>query len=120
MGFKIDESKVKRAGLDYWPSVSLNEHESLSAFRQATNDPRCWFIETCGEKFIWEAQFAPGDALVFGSETLGLSKELLRDVDPAFIIKLPMRTTAVRSLNLSNTVTAVSYEALRQNARYYL
>ena len=120
MGFEIDASKVKRAGLDYWPSVILTEHASLDEFLTGVNPPKCWLIETTGEHFPWEVRFGPSDALIFGSETKGLPGSVIEQFEKSQIVKLPMRTTAVRSLNLSNTVTAVAYEALRQNADTFL
>ncbi len=120
MGFAIDESKVKRAGLDYWPAVTLTEHDSFEAFLQTSHPTKCWFIETTGQRSPWEVAFAPDDALVFGSETTGIPRDLLAQFSSDQVVKLPMRSDAVRSLNLSNTVTAVAYEALRQNSKFYL
>lgn len=120
MGFAIDESKVKRAGLDYWPAVTLAEHETFENFIELANPGRCWFIETTGTSAPWDVTFAPNDALVFGSETKGIPPALLAQFPSEQIVRLPMRSDAVRSLNLSNTVTAVAYEALRQNAKFFL
>lgn len=120
MGFTIDEKKVRRAGLDYWPAVTLKEHDSFDAFLSAVQPPQCWFIETSGESYPWQVSFGPSDALVFGSETKGLSAELLSKFPVEQVVRLPMRSTAVRSLNLSNTVAAVAYEGFRQNEGYFL
>ena len=120
MGFEIDESKVKRAGLDYWPSVTLFEHQSFEHFLETVNPPRCWLIETTGERYPWQVEIGSEDALIFGSETKGLPESLLARFDKSQIVRLPMISSAVRSLNLSNTVTAVAYEAFRQNASKFL
>ena len=120
LGFLIDEKRVRRAGLDYWPAVSLFEHESFADFLSEVKPTQLWMIETCGTKYPWQANFLPGDALVFGSETKGIPPSILNTQASEQIVRLPMRSSAVRSLNLSNTVTAVAYEALRQTADFYL
>ncbi len=113
MGFKITDAKLKRAGLDYWDSIKPETHANWDAFLAAVKPRRLWLFSTCGERSLFDAQFEPGDALVFGSETCGIPDEILnRHRDR--IIGVPIRTDHVRSLNLSTTAGIAVYEALRQ------
>lgn len=113
-GFKLDDAHLKRAGMDYWQHVEWRRWKSWSEF--ATSPPpgaRLWFIESGGTKPYTEAQFRPDDYLVFGRETAGLPKELLHQ-NREHWLRIPMFNTDARSLNLSNCVALVLYEALRQ------
>lgn len=126
LGFKINDKELKRAGLDYWHLLDVEEHESWNAFccylsknnvwdngRQTGSDePQIWLISTRGEKNIWDVKFNAGDFLVFGSETKGLSEEILNQ-DKDHVISIPMNGLS-RSLNLSTAVGIVLYEAIRQ------
>ena len=113
LGFRIDEHSVRRAGLDYWHLVDLHRHDDLDAFRAAHPEARLHLFSANATRSYLEADFAPGDALVFGKESVGL--------DPALVARFPERVWAiptlggVRSLNLSNAVSIVVYEALRAN-----
>ena len=123
LGFRITDRQLRRAGLDYWDSVAITRHadwaEYESAGRSAAPDsvvgrpPATWFFSTRGCRCYSEADYQPGDALVFGSESKGLPDELL-DCHAERVLAVPMRTEHVRSLNLANTVAIVLYEALRQ------
>lgn len=112
LGFRIDEQAVRRAGLDYWHLVDIHRHESFEAFEKSNPGQRIHFFSAGATKSYLEAGFAPGDALVFGRESVGLPPELLAGRDLVWGIPT---LGAVRSLNLSNAVAIVLYEALRQN-----
>jgi tRNA (cytidine/uridine-2'-O-)-methyltransferase len=113
-GFKLDDSQLKRAGMDYWEQVDWKRWASWTQFR-ASLDPaaRLWFIESGGSNLYTDVSFAPGDYLVFGRETAGLPKRLLEENAESWI-RIPMFNPEARSLNLSNCVSLVLYEALRQ------
>lgn len=112
LGFRIDEQAVRRAGLDYWHLVDLHRHGTLEEFEAAHPEGRLHLFSANAKRSFLEADFRPGDALVFGKESVGL--------DPALLRRWPERLWAiptlgpVRSLNLSNAVTLVVYEALRR------
>ena len=117
LGFPLDDSKMKRAGLDYHDYATMKVHKDWSAFIEDTRpDPaRMFALTTHGSSPFADAAFRPGDVFVFGSETRGLDPALRESFPPAQRIRLPMRPDN-RSLNLSNTVAVVVYEAWRQNA----
>ncbi|MGE5528625.1 MAG: tRNA (uridine(34)/cytosine(34)/5-carboxymethylaminomethyluridine(34)-2'-O)-methyltransferase TrmL [Patescibacteria group bacterium] len=112
LGFFLDDSRMKRAGLDYWDEVEVRRHAGWGAFTSAHPDAACWYFSTRGQKSYTEADFRAGDFLVFGPETRGLPAGLL-EAAPGRCLRLPMRPGA-RSLNLANTVAVAVYEALRQ------
>ncbi len=111
LGFQIDDRALKRAGLDYWNAVRVVVHPSLDAFLAAFPVERCWWIETTGAVPYAKAGFARGDALVFGKETGSLPQALL-DAHRERTLRIPMRGTAVRSINLSTAAGIVTYAAL--------
>ncbi len=112
LGFAMDDSRLRRAGLDYreWASVAL--HESLDAFRAAVTPGRIWALSTRGRRRYTDIAYQPGDALLFGPETRGLPQSLLDSLGPQ-VVRLPMQAQS-RSLNLSNAVAVLVYEAWRQ------
>jgi len=113
-GFKLDDTQLKRAGMDYWQHVRWLRWKSWSEFSTALPDSaRLWFVESDGPTLYSEAQFRPDDYLVFGRETAGLPKQLLVDNRERWL-RIPMFNPAARSLNLSNCVALVLFEALRQ------
>ena len=114
LGFKITEKAVKRAGLDYWPYVKLFEHESFDDYLAKAKPDNIWFIETNGTKNYSEASYGPNDAIVFGQETKGIDPEIMQRYSPDQTLLIPIYCSGVRSLNLSNSVSIVLYEALRQ------
>ena len=116
LGFPLDDSKMKRAGLDYHDYATMKVHKDWNAFlADCAPDPaRMFALTTHGSSPFSEARFLPGDVFVFGAETRGLAPELRESFPPAQRIRLPMRPDN-RSLNLSNTVAVVVYEAWRQN-----
>jgi len=113
LGFRLDEHSIRRAGLDYWHLVEVAQHETLGAFELAHPSARLHLFSGDAERSYLEAPFQPGDALVFGKESVGLPRELL-DANPDRVWGIPM-SGAVRSLNLSNAVAVVLFEALRRS-----
>lgn len=112
LGFRIDEHSVRRAGLDYWHLVELHQHESLEAFREAHPGGRLFLFCPSAKQSFYDADVRPGDVFVFGKESVGLPRELL-DRDPTQVWGIPT-SGGVRSLNLSNSVAIVLFEALRR------
>jgi tRNA (cytidine/uridine-2'-O-)-methyltransferase len=112
LGFRIDARAVRRAGLDYWDLVEVQSHESFDEFEKSHTGGCIHFFSASAPTSYLEADFSPGDALVFGKESVGLPPELLRDRPNVWAIPT---LGAVRSLNLSNAVAIVLFEALRQN-----
>ena len=113
MGFEITDAKLKRAGLDYWDKLDLTYYENLDEFFQKTRGGRYFYLSKKAEKCYADIEFRDGDYLLFGKETKGLPEELVFD-NPENALRIPM-SQGLRSLNLSNTVALVLYEALRQN-----
>ena len=112
LGFDLDEKACRRAGLDYWPRLDVREHDSLERYLDTHRDARLWVLSTKGTRPVWEADFAPGDHLLFGKETRGLPPEVL-DRFADRLVTLPM-VPSERSLNLATAVCAVAYEGVRQ------
>lgn len=113
LGFQLTDARLKRAGLDYWDEVSLFRHVSMEAMHLYFSSIRMLYFSTKGERSYTAVDYRPGDALVFGSESRGLPDPLLVANREA-VYTIPMRRDAVRSLNVSNAVSIVVYEALRQ------
>jgi tRNA (cytidine/uridine-2'-O-)-methyltransferase len=113
-GFKLDDARLKRAGMDYWQHVEWHCWVNWAAFQQSlAASAKLWFIESGGPRLYTAARFAAGDYLVFGRETAGLPRQLLRQ-DPDRWLRIPMFNDQARSLNLSNCAALVLFEALRQ------
>ena len=115
LGFAIDDKRMKRAGLDYWHLVEVRDYDGLDdLFRQHPEAPAdLWLATTKAPRDYTQARFSPDCWLFFGKETAGLP-EAFRTAHYDRCIRLPMRAEA-RSLNLSNSVAILTYEALRQN-----
>ncbi len=120
LGFRIDEHAVRRAGLDYWHLVEVRHHENfdlceqaISELRETTHSTSSWFFTGRAKKSFYDVNIRPGDALVFGKESVGLDDALLR-AHPSQLVAIPT-LGMVRSLNLANSVSIALYEALRQN-----
>src|SRR5690606_13825512 len=112
-GFRMDDRTLKRAGLDYWEHVELNRHLDLGQLRSALPESRLLYVATKSSVPFSEFNFRECDCLVFGPETRGLDEHLIRE-NPETSLTIPMPNTAVRSLNLANSVAIALYEALRQ------
>jgi tRNA (cytidine/uridine-2'-O-)-methyltransferase len=112
LGFSTDDRYLKRAGLDYWDAVDLNYHDSFEELEAKLAGRRFFLATTKATKYYHEYEYQPDDVFVFGRETAGLPAHLLERY-PEHLIKIPIGD-AVRSLNLSNAVAIVLYEALRQ------
>jgi len=113
-GFKLDDSQLKRAGMDYWQHVEWHRWSNWSAFAKALPEgARLWFIESDGPRHYAEVTYQPNDYLVLGRETAGLPKALYQP-HPDQWLRIPMFNEEARSLNLSNCAALVLYEALRQ------
>jgi tRNA (cytidine/uridine-2'-O-)-methyltransferase len=116
LGFELEDSKLKRAGLDYHEYAAMQVHKDWAAFLAAVQpDPaRLFAMTTHGSSPFADQAFRPGDVFVFGSETKGLDADFRNSFPESQRIRLPMRA-GNRSLNLSNTVAVVVFEAWRQN-----
>lgn len=125
LGFSIDDKSLRRAGLDYWPYVTVNIHDSLADFMDLYDGEcsplgsrRMFLATTKGSACYTEVEFKDEDMIVFGKETSGLPREFIADrekKDPGCSIRIPMSADArLRSLNLSNSVAVILFEALRQ------
>jgi tRNA (cytidine/uridine-2'-O-)-methyltransferase len=112
LGFRLDARLLRRAGMDYWELVDWEAVDSWAELKQKLADRPWWALTKSGTRLLWDARFAPGDVLLFGSETRGLPASILGE-QPERNLKLPMRPE-VRSLNLASTVNTVVYEAVRQ------
>ncbi len=114
LGFDLSEPQLKRAGLDYHDLARVTVHRDLATCVAALAGRRLFVIETDGPRGYHEARFEPGDCLLFGRETTGLPAGVTDQLPPHERLRIPMRPSN-RSLNLSNAVAVVVYEAWRQN-----
>lgn len=112
LGFDITDKHLKRAGLDYWQYLDITYYDGLSDFFEKNRGGRFFFCTTKAKNVYTDVRFEDGDFLIFGKETKGLPEDLLAE-NPDSCIRIPMLPT-LRSLNLSNSVAIVVYEALRQ------
>jgi tRNA (cytidine/uridine-2'-O-)-methyltransferase len=113
LGFQLTDKHMKRAGLDYWDAVAVNKFPNLGNFQQEFSKVRKFYFSTSGTKNYTEADYRPGDCLIFGSEGSGLPLDLL-EAHSDDVYNIPMQLENVRSLNLANSASIVLYEALRQ------
>ncbi|MCS6850004.1 MAG: tRNA (cytidine(34)-2'-O)-methyltransferase [Gemmataceae bacterium] len=113
LGFRLDNRSLRRAGLDYWPEVVLRRHATWGDFEAATTGRRLWCFSAHARQLYTRVAYAPGDVLVFGSESYGLPASVLTKYAEQSLT-IPMPTGRVRSLNLATAVGIVVYEALRQ------
>jgi len=115
LGFSIDDKHLKRAGLDYWDLLDIHIYENIDEFLQKHRNDNLILATTKGSKYYTEIEYLPGSYILFGKETKGLPEELLK-AHADNCIKIPMlKNKKARSLNLSNSVAIIIYEALRQN-----
>ena len=114
MGFRIDDAKLKRAGLDYWHLLDITYYKSLSDFFEKNKDGKFFYFSTKATKIYSQVEYPDNCYLVFGKETAGLPEDLLF-ANKESCVRLPMiNNSSARSLNLSNTVAIGVYEVLRQ------
>ena len=117
LGFSMDDKRMRRAGLDYHEYASVKRHANWQALLDTAQPAhgRMFAMTTQGARSLYDTAFLPGDWLVFGAETRGLSPQVRESFAPAKRLKLPMQP-GQRSLNLSNAVAVAVFEAWRQNA----
>lgn len=113
LGFKLNEKAVKRAGLDYWDKLDVQVYSDFSDFLKKNPGARLYLATTKTEKVYTDVSYKPDDYLMFGPESRGIPEELLIQY-PDACVRIPMWGD-IRSLNLSNAVSILLYEALRQN-----
>ena len=112
LGFSLSEKNLKRAGLDYWDKLDIVQVETLEELFKKYSESNFYFLTTKSNNIYTKTKFQKGDFLVFGPETRGLDENLLKE-NKENSLTIPMRKET-RSLNLSNSVAIVAYEALRQ------
>lgn len=112
-GFEIDDSRLKRAGLDYWPHIDLHIYESLDDFMEVNQPKSMAFMSSHGSKTYTEIPFKEDTYLIFGKESSGLDKDLLESYKE-HTYSIPLLSERIRSLNLANAVAITLYEANRQ------
>lgn len=112
LGFVLSDHKLRRSAMDYWPRLNLTVHDDDDAFFGAVGADRIWLFSTAGQMPLWEADFADGDWLAFGSETRGIGREIL-EARPGRTVRIP-QAAGERCLNLSTAAGIALYEALRQ------
>lgn len=113
LGFRLNEKEIKRAGMDYWEKLDVTRYIDYADFKEKHPDAKVWMATTKAKKSYTEVSFGMDDFLMFGKESAGIPEEILVD-NEEYCIRIPMGEN-IRSLNLSNSVAIVLYEALRQN-----
>ena len=112
LGFRLNEKEIKRAGMDYWEHLDVTRYMNFEEFREKHPGAKIWMATTKAQKTYTEVAFGPDDFIMFGKESAGIPEEILVENEEN-CIRIPMLPT-IRSLNLSNSVAIVLYEALRQ------
>lgn len=113
LGFRLNEKEIKRAGMDYWQQLDVTRYLNFEEFKNTHPRAKIWMATTKAKRIYTEAAFGPDDFLMFGKESAGIPEEILVQYQET-AIRIPM-LPSIRSLNLSNSVAIVLYEALRQN-----
>lgn len=113
LGFELDDTRMRRAGLDYREFADVHVHPDLTSCLLETGRDRIFALSTRGGRRYSDARFKAGDVLLFGPETRGLPQDLLDELGPERVLRLPMQPVS-RSLNMANSVSVVLYEAWRQ------
>jgi tRNA (cytidine/uridine-2'-O-)-methyltransferase len=113
LGFEVDDTRLKRAGLDYWQHLNVAYYDSIAHFFTVNKNANMAFLSSHGEKEYYDIPFKDNMFLVFGKESVGLPKHILKDY-PEALYKIPLFSEHVRSLNLANAVSILVYEGLRQ------
>lgn len=112
LGFRLDEKSIKRAGMDYWEHLDVTRYINFADFQEKHPSAKIWMATTKAKHVYTDVSFRPDDFIMFGKESGGIPEEILVDHEET-CIRIPM-LPAIRSLNLSNSVAIVLYEALRQ------
>ncbi|EYE89070.1 tRNA methyltransferase [Fervidicella metallireducens AeB] len=113
LGFSVEDKHLKRSGLDYWPLLNVKYYENFDEFYQMHKDKKIYLSTTKGGKFYHEVSYSMDDFIMFGRESSGVPKEVAQ-LFKENLIRIPMIETTERSLNLSNCVSIIAFEALRQ------
>ena len=112
LGFRLDEKSIKRAGMDYWQHLNVNTYMNYAEFKEKHPGAKIWYASTKAKHVYTDVKFGPDDFIMFGKESAGIPEEILVENEEN-CIRIPM-LSEIRSLNLSNSVAIVLYEALRQ------
>ena len=112
LGFRLDEKSIRRAGMDYWQQLDVSRYTNFSEFKEKHPGAKIWMATTKAKRAYTEITYSQDDYIMFGKESAGIPEEILVDYEES-CIRIPM-LPAIRSLNLSNSVAIVLYEALRQ------
>jgi tRNA (cytidine/uridine-2'-O-)-methyltransferase len=112
-GFEIDDTRLKRAGLDYWQHLNVTYYDSIEHFFAINKHAKMAFLSSHGTQDYFDIPFEDNLFLVFGKESIGLPKHILKD-HPEALFKIPLYSEHVRSLNLANAVSIVIYEGIKQ------
>ena len=113
LGFSLSEKAIKRAGMDYWEHLDVRRYINFEDFLEKNPNAKIWMATTKAKHVYSDVEFGPDDYIMFGKESAGIPEEILKD-NPDTCVRIPM-VGETRSLNLSNSVAIVLYEALRQN-----
>jgi len=116
-GFELDDSRLKRAGLDYWKHISVKVYEGMDEFFSINNDKNMIYLSSSGEKNYCSIDYKDDMFLVFGKESVGLPKKIIAENSDK-LYKIPIYSNHVRSLNLANAVSIVVYDGLRNINKY--
>ncbi len=112
LGFRLNEKEIKRAGMDYWERLNVARYINFDEFKSIHPNAKIWMATTKAKHVYTEVSYGPDDFIMFGKESAGIPEEILVDYEKT-CIRIPM-FPEIRSLNLSNAVAIVLYEALRQ------
>ena len=112
-GFEIDDTRLKRAGLDYWQHLNVTYYDSIDHFFSINKHAKMAFLSSHGTQEYFDIPFEDNLFLVFGKESIGLPKHILKDY-PEALFKIPLYSEHVRSLNLANAVSIIVYEGIKQ------
>ena len=113
LGFRLNEKEIKRAGMDYWEHLDVSRYINFDDFLKKNPNAKIWMATTKAKQVYTEVSYGPDDFIMFGKESAGIPEEMLVENEET-CIRIPM-LEKIRSLNLSNSVAIVLYEALRQN-----
>ena len=113
LGFRLNEKDLKRAGMDYWDKLDVRRYINFEDFLNKNPNAKIWMATTKAKNVYTEVAYGPDDYIMFGKESAGIPEEILVDYEDT-CVRIPM-LDEIRSLNLSNSVSIVLYEALRQN-----